>query len=181
VMQVLFTPGPALVHLGPVRISETGLEMAVYLSLRLAILVVTSTLLTLTTAPIPLTDGLAWLGRPLRVVRVPTEELAVMVTIALRFIPTLVQETEIIMRAQRARGARIGHGGPVARAKALVPVLVPLFIQSFRRADEIALAMDARCFVPGARRTRLHPLRAGAGDAVLLTVVAVAVALASAV
>ena len=176
--QVLFVPGDAFFRLGPLRLSWHGLELAGYLSLRLIVLVLLGSLLPLTTSPIALTDGLAWLTRPLRRLRVPTEEFAVMVTIALRFIPTLLAELETIMRAQRARGADFSHGGPLRRARALVPVLVPLFVVSFRRADDLALAMEARCFVPGARRTRLHPLRAGVEDWVTLLVVAVVVAAA---
>lgn len=179
IAQVLFVPGEAFFRLGPIRFSMRGLELAGYLSLRLVVLVLIGSLLTLTTSPISLTDGLAWLTRPLRVVKVPTEELALMVTIALRFIPTLLVELEAIMRAQRARGAEFGRGGPVRRARALVPVLVPLFVVSFRRADDLALAMEARCFVPGVRRSRLHPLRARWPDGVLLFVVAAGIAAAS--
>jgi energy-coupling factor transport system permease protein len=181
VAQVLFAPGHAFARLGPFHLSWHGLEVAGFLSLRLVLLVLIGSLLTLTTSPIALTDGLVWLTRPLHALRVPTEELALMVTIALRFIPTLLVELESIMRAQSARGADFSHGGPVRRARALVPVLVPLFIISFRRADELALAMEARCYVPGVHRTRLHPLSAGRNDVVLLVVAAAAVALASVV
>jgi energy-coupling factor transport system permease protein len=138
--------------------------------------VLVGSVLTLTTPPIALTDGLAWLGRPLRRIRVPTDELALMVTIALRFIPTLLVELETIMRAQRARGADFSSGGPLARAKALVPVLVPLFVLSFRRADDLAVAMEARCYRPGVLRTRLYPLRARPADAVLLLLTATVIA-----
>jgi energy-coupling factor transport system permease protein len=179
VAQVLFVPGEAFFRLGPISLSWRGLELAGYLSLRLIVLVLVGSLLTLTTSPISLTDGLAWLTRPLRALKVPTEELALMVTIALRFIPTLLVELEAIMRAQRARGADFAHGGPVRRARALVPVLVPLFVVSFRRADDLALAMEARCYVPGVRRSRLHPLRARWVDGLLLAVVAAAVLVAS--
>jgi energy-coupling factor transport system permease protein len=164
--------------LRPVHVSWRGLAIAGYLSLRLVVLVVASLLLTLTTPPIALTDALAWLSRPLRRLHVPTEELALMVTIALRFIPTLMQEIDTIMKAQRARGASFNRGGPLRRARALVPVLVPLFILSFRRADELALAMEARCYLPGAPRTRLHPLRAHRRDAVVLVAVVAMVVLA---
>ncbi len=181
VVQILFAPGPAFATLGPLHLSAHGLAVAGYLCLRLVVLIVASLLLTLTTPPIALTDALAWLGRPLRRLRVPTEELALMVTIALRFIPTLLQEIDTIMKAQRARGARYDRGGPVRRARALVPVLVPLFILSFRRADELALAMEARCYQPGAPRTRLHPLRARWTDAVLLGLIAAVVVLAEVV
>ena len=123
VVQLLFAPGPAFYSLGPLHLSMRGLAIAGYLSLRLVVLVVASLLLTLTTPPIALTDALAWLSRPLRRLRVPTEELALMVTIALRFIPTLMQEIDTIMKAQRARGASFSRGGPLRRARALVPVL----------------------------------------------------------
>jgi energy-coupling factor transport system permease protein len=177
-VQLLFAPGTAFASFGPLHLSWRGLAIAGYLSLRLVVLVVASLLLTLTTPPIALTDALAWLTRPLRRLHVPTEELALMVTIALRFIPTLMQEIDMIMKAQRARGARFDRGGPLRRARALVPVLVPLFILSFRRADELALAMEARCYLPGSPRTRLHPLRAHRRDAVVLVAVVAMVVLA---
>jgi energy-coupling factor transport system permease protein len=179
VAQLLFAHGDVLASWGPFAVTREGLVTAGLLCLRLVILVVLGLLLTFTTAPIPLTDGLAWLLRPLRALRLPTEELALMVTIALRFIPTLLGEVETIMRAQRARGADFSHGGPVRRARALLPVLVPLFVLSFRRADQLALAMEARCYEPGQRRTRLHPLHAGWGDLILCALTAGAIALAS--
>ena len=175
--QVLFAPGPAFFSVWVVHLSWRGLELAAFLSLRLVVLVLIGSVLTLTTPPLALTDGLAWLGRPLRRLRVPTDELALMVTIALRFIPTLLVELDQIMRAQRARGADFRSGGPLRRARALVPVLIPLFVLSFRRADELALAMEARCYRPGIVRTRLHPLHAGTGDAVLLVAAAGVIAL----
>jgi energy-coupling factor transport system permease protein len=179
VAQALFAPGRAVWRAGPLRVSGHGLELAAYLSLRLVVLVLLGSLLTLTTSPIALTDGLAWLLRPLRRLRVPGDELALMVTIALRFIPTLLVEVDTIMRAQRARGAEFAHGGPLRRARALVPVLVPLFVLSFRRADDLALAMEARCYQPGRPRTRLHPLRARRIDGGALALVAAVIALAS--
>lgn len=174
--QVLFAPGEPFFSIWFIDLSWRGLELAAFLSLRLVVLVLIGSVLTLTTPPIALTDGLAWLGRPLRRLRVPTDELALMVTIALRFIPTLLVELDQIMRAQRARGADFRGGGPLRRARALVPVLVPLFILSFRRADDLALAMEARCYRPGVVRTRLHPLRARAADAVLLALTAAVIA-----
>ncbi len=174
--QLLFAPGVPFFSFWFIHLSWRGLEMATYLSLRLVVLVLVGSVLTLTTPPIALTDGLAWLGRPLRRVRVPTDELALMVTIALRFIPTLLVELETIMRAQQARGADFRSGGPLARARSLVPVLVPLFVLSFRRADDLALAMEARCYRPGVVRTRLSPLRARAADAVLLALTAALIA-----
>ena len=179
VAQVLFAPGEPFFSLGPFELSEEGLRLAAYLSLRLVVLILIGSALTLTTPPVALTDALAWLGRPLRKLRVPSDELALMVTIALRFIPTLLAELDTIMRAQRARGADFSHGGPVRRGRALVPVLVPLFVVSFRRADDLALAMEARCYTPGAPRTRLHPLHARPADAVLLALTVAVIVLAS--
>ncbi len=179
--QVLFAPGEAFAKLGPFELSEEGLRLAGFLSVRLLVLILIGSVLTLTTAPVALTDALAWLGRPLRRLHVPTDEVALMVTIALRFIPTLLAELDTIMRAQRARGADFSHGGPLRRGRALVPVLVPLFVMSFRRADELALAMEARCYVPGVARTRLRPLRARPGDYVLLAATAGIIALATVV
>ena len=178
VAQVVFAPGEPFFSFGFVHLSRRGLELAAFLSLRLVVLVLFGSVMTLTTPSIALTDGLAWLGRPLRRLRVPTDELALMVTIALRFIPTLLVELDTIMRAQRARGADFRRGGLRERTRSLVPVLVPLFLLSFRRADELALAMEARCYRPGAVRTRLHPLRAGRADAALLVVTATVIAAA---
>ncbi len=170
--QVLFARGRPFFSVWFIHLSSRGLELAAYLSLRLVVLVLVGSVLTLTTPPMALTDGLAWLGRPLRRVRVPTDELALMVTIALRFIPTLLAELDTIMRAQRARGADFRRGGLRQRARAMLPVLVPLFVLSFRRADDLALAMEARCYRPGIVRTRLHPLRARPADVALLAVTA---------
>jgi energy-coupling factor transport system permease protein len=166
--QLLFAPGDAFFSLGFLHLSWRGIELAAYLSLRLVVLVLIGSVLTLTTPPMALTDGLVWLGRPLRRLRVPTDELALIVTIALRFIPTLLAEFDTIMRAQRARGVDFRSGGLRQRVRNLQPVLVPLFVVSFRRADDLALAMEARCYRPGIARTRLHPLRAGRADAALL-------------
>jgi energy-coupling factor transport system permease protein len=175
--QVVFAPAEdAFASWWIFHLSWQGLAFAAFLSLRLLVLVLIGSVLTLTTQPLALTDGLAWLGRPLRRLHVPTDELALMVTIALRFIPTLLVELETIMRAQRARGADFSSGGLRARARALVPVLVPLFVLSFRRADELAVAMEARCYRPGVVRTRLYPLHAHWADAVLLAVTAAVIA-----
>jgi energy-coupling factor transport system permease protein len=179
VAQILFAPGEPFFTFGPFELSREGLRLAGFLSVRLVVLILIGSILTLTTPPVALTDALAWLGRPLRRLRVPSDELALMVTIALRFIPTLLVELDTIMRAQRARGADFSSGGPLRRARALVPVMVPLFVVSFRRADELALAMEARCYTPGVARTRLHPLRARLADAVLLALTAATIIVAS--
>jgi energy-coupling factor transport system permease protein len=178
VAQMIVAPGEPFFSLWFIDLSWQGIELAAFLSLRLVVLVLIGSVLTLTTPPIALTDGLTWLGRPLRRLRVPTDELALMVTIALRFIPTLLVEVDTIMRAQQARGADFRSGGLMTRARALVPVLVPLFVLSFRRADDLALAMEARCYTPGVARTRLHPLRARRADAVFLAGTAAVIALA---
>ena len=134
------------------------------MTLRLTFLVTGTSLLTLTTSPIALTDGIEMLLRPLKVVKFPAHELAMMMTIALRFIPTLLEETDKIMKAQMARGADFESGNLIQRAKSLIPLLVPLFISAFRRADELAMAMEARCYRGGDSRTRMKVLTMGPVD-----------------
>lgn len=151
--------GNELLRVGFIRITDEGLRMAAFMAVRLILLVVSSQLLTLTTSPISLTDGLETLFRPLEVIRFPAHEIAMMMSIALRFIPTLMDEADKIMKAQKARGADFETGGVVKRARAMVPLLVPLFVGAFRRAEELALAMDARCYRGGAGRTRMKQLR----------------------
>ena len=158
------TSGEVLVQLGFLRITEDGLRLALFMAVRLILLVVSSQLLTLTTSPISLTDGLETLLRSLTVIRFPAHEIAMMMSIALRFIPTLMDEADKIMKAQKARGADFEHGNLVQRARAMVPLLVPLFVGAFRRAEELALAMDARCYRGGAGRTRMMQLRFGSID-----------------
>ena len=171
------TGGNELVHAGFIRITDTGLRMASFMALRLILLVVSSQLLTLTTSPISLTDGLESLFRPLQAVRFPAHEIAMMMSIALRFIPTLMDEADNIMKAQKAMGANFETGSLVARAKAMVPLLVPLFVGAFRRAEELALAMDARCYRGGEGRTRMKQLKYGKND--LLAALALAALLAA--
>ena len=136
-----------------------GLIMAAFMALRLVFLIIGTSLLTLTTSPIELTDGIEKLLKPASRIGVPSHELAMMMTIALRFIPTLLEETDKIMKAQMARGADFETGNLVNRAKSMVPLLVPLFISAFRRADELALAMEARCYRGGEKRTRMKQLK----------------------
>ncbi len=147
-----------------ITISWTGVKMAVYMALRLILLVLGTQLLTLTTSPIALTDGLERLFRPLSRIGFPAHELAMMMSIALRFIPTLLEEADKIMKAQKARGADFETGTLIQRARAMLPLLVPLFVSAFRRADELALAMEARCYRGGEHRTRLKVLRFSALD-----------------
>jgi energy-coupling factor transport system permease protein len=145
-----------LVRLGPLAVDGPGLVTGVFFAARIMLLVVGTSLLTLTTTPVQLTDGLERVMRPLEVVRFPAGEVAMMLTIALRFIPTTAAEAEKIVIAQTARGARFDEGGPIRRARAFVPVLVPLFINLFRRAEDLALAMESRCYRGGRGRTRLN-------------------------
>ena len=132
--------------------------MAVFMMLRFAFLIIGSSIMTLTTTPNNLTDGLEKLMRPLKIFRVPVHEVAMMMSIALRFIPILLEETDKIMKAQIARGADFESGNLFRRAKALVPLLVPLFISAFRRANDLAMAMEARCYRGGDHRTKMKPL-----------------------
>ncbi|MBS4535525.1 energy-coupling factor transporter transmembrane protein EcfT [Clostridium sp. D2Q-14] len=157
-INAILTPGKLIFNIGPISITEEGLRQATFMALRLVFLVVGTSLLTLTTSPIALTDGIEKLLNPFRKVGLPAHELAMMMTIALRFIPTLLEETDKIMKAQMARGADFESGNIMNRAKSLVPLLVPLFISAFRRADELAMAMEARCYRGGDNRTRMKVL-----------------------
>ena len=164
VLNLFFTPGDYLWQFGFLHISRQGLFMAARMVLRIMLLIMGTFLLTYTTSPIRLTDGLERLLGGLKRLHVPVHELAMMMSIALRFIPTLIEETDKIMSAQKARGADFESGNIFQKAKALVPVLVPLFISAFRRADELAVAMECRCYHGGEGRTKLNPLRYAARD-----------------
>ncbi|KHO63399.1 transporter [Thermoanaerobacter sp. YS13] len=159
-LNMFFTPGGTILYtLGPLKITTNGLRLAVFMGLRLIFLIIGTSLLTLTTSPISLTDGIEHILKPFSRIGVPAHELAMMMTIALRFIPTLIEEAEKIMKAQMARGADFESGNIVKRAKGLVPLLVPLFISAFRRADELAVAMESRCYRGGQNRTRMKQLK----------------------
>ncbi len=172
-LQLFMTRGEPLFRLGPLVATREGLNMGTFMICRLTLLVVMTSLLTLTTSPIALTDGLEHLLRPFRRLGVPAHELAMMMTIALRFIPTLLEEADKIMKAQMARGADFRSGNLLRRARSLIPLLVPLFVSAFRRADELALAMEARCYRGGEGRTRMKQLAFAARDGIALTTVAV--------
>lgn len=148
--------GTTLIEWKFIRITTNGLRTAIYMALRLMLLVISSQLLTLTTSSLSLTDGLERLMKPLAKIKFPAHEIAMMMSIALRFIPTLMEETDKIMNAQKARGADFESGNIINRAKAMVPLLVPLFVSAFRRADELAMAMEARCYRGGKGRTRMN-------------------------
>ena len=181
ILNIFFTPAETyLLEWGILRISEKGIQNALFMVVRIMLLVMGTFLMTYTTSPIRLTDGLESLLGPLKRLRVPVHELAMMMAIALRFIPTLIEETDKIMSAQKARGADFESGNIFQKAKALVPILVPLFISAFRRADELATAMECRCYHGGEGRTKLHVLKyqrrdyvALAGGAVILALVVV--------
>ena len=150
------------------HITDRGLYMAAFMGIRLIMLIVGASLLTFTTTPIRLTDGMERLMSPLAAVRVPTHEIAMMMSIALRFVPTLLDEADKIIKAQQARGADFESGNILARAKALIPILVPLFISAFRIAQDLAIAMEARCYHGGQGRTRLHSMKFQSRDYVTM-------------
>lgn len=153
-----------------------GLRLAIVMAIRIFCLIIGASLLTYTTSPIALTDAIERLFKPLKYIRFPVHEMAMMMTIALRFIPTLIEETDKIMSAQKARGADLETGSIVKRAKALVPILIPLFVSAFRRAEELALAMECRCYQGGDGRTRMKQLALGKVDLGSSIVMAAAIA-----
>ena len=164
-LNLFITPGDKVLFSWKfITVTEEGLLQAVYISLRLILLVTGASIMTLTTSPIALTDGLERMLSPLKVFKFPAHELAMMMTIALRFIPTLMEETDRIIKAQTARGADFSGGNLLVRAKNMLPILVPLFISAFRRADDLAVAMEARCYRGGEGRTRMHQLAYRSGD-----------------
>ena len=176
-IHVLTTPGTVLFSWGWISVSEEGLRNGILMTLRLVYLIAFSSLLTYTTSPIVLTDGIEALLSPFKKMGVPAHELAMMMTIALRFIPTLLEETDRIMKAQESRGADFSSGNLWRRAQNMIPLLVPLFISAFRRADDLATAMESRCYRGGEGRTRMHELvyswRDSAGFAAVAAVTAV--------
>ncbi len=155
---LFLTPGEALVSVWKLRITREGVALALQMTARLSMLIIGSSIMTLTTTPNNLTDGIEKGLRPLTFLRVPVHEIAMMMSIALRFIPILMEETDKIMKAQTARGADFESGGLFKKAKAMVPLLVPLFISAFRRANDLAMAMEARCYRGGKGRTKMKPL-----------------------
>ena len=171
ILNLFFVDGTPLVTFWIFRITVEGLQMAGLMAVRIVTLIVVSSLLTYTTSPIALTDALERLLGPLRFIRFPVHEMAMMMTIALRFIPTLLEETDKIMSAQKARGADLETGGIMKRAKALIPILIPLFVSAFRRAEELALAMECRCYRGGDGRTRMKQLKLNGTDFTILAIV----------
>lgn len=173
VFNLFLTPGDVLVSLWKFRITRQGVEIAVKMAVRLSFLIIGSSVMTLTTTPNSLTDGMEKLMKPLKFFKVPVHEVAMMMSIALRFIPILLEETDKIMKAQIARGADFESGNLVKKAKAMVPLLVPLFISAFRRANDLAMAMEARCYRGGEHRTKMKPLKYAGRDRIAYGVLAV--------
>lgn len=159
ILNMFYTQGNVLVQIWRFKITDNGIRNAILMVARIIMLITGTFLLTYTTSPITLTDGLEQLLGPLKKIHVPVHELAMMMSIALRFIPTLIEETDKIMSAQKARGADFETGNLMQKAKALIPILVPLFVSAFRRADELATAMECRCYTGGQGRTRMTPLK----------------------
>lgn len=180
-IHVFTTPGDVLFSWRFITITQQGLVQGGLLTGRLVFLIIFSSLLTFTTSPIVLTDGIEQILNPFKRIGVPAHELAMMMTIALRFVPTLLEETDRIMKAQEARGADFTTGSVLKRAKSMIPILVPLFISAFRRADELATAMEARCYNGGEYRTRMRELAytakdyIGLGAVVLVTILIIAI------
>ena len=158
VFNLFLTPGTKLVSFWIFTITYEGLKNAVVMMVRLIFLIIGTSLMTLTTTPSELTDGLEKALSPLKYIKVPVHEIAMMMSIALRFIPILIEETDKIMKAQMARGADFEHGNLIQKAKNMVPLLVPLFVSAFRRANDLAMAMEARCYRGGEGRTKMKPL-----------------------
>lgn len=177
-IQIFLTPGEIIWQWGILHITAEGVRLAIFMCVRLVLLVMTTSVLTLTTTPIVLTDAVENLLSPFKRIGVPAHELAMMMTIALRFIPLLADETEKIMAAHKARGAAFDEGGLMDRARALLPILVPLFLSAINRASELAMAMEARCYHGGEGRTRLHELHYENRDRVAGILVALILALA---
>ncbi|MCR5785567.1 MAG: energy-coupling factor transporter transmembrane protein EcfT [Eubacterium sp.] len=164
ILNMIFTPGDEAFHIWKISISYRGLYAALLMMIRLSYLIVGTSIMTLTTTPNRLTDGLESLLKGLKKIKVPVHEIALMMSIALRFIPILVEETDKIMKAQMARGADFESGGIIKKAKNLLPLLVPLFISAFRRANDLALAMESRCYMGGDGRTKMKPLKYSTSD-----------------
>lgn len=176
ILHIFFTRGgQVLFRYGPVTIESVGVELGLFTVFRLILLVLFTMLVTLTTTPLALTGGMEFFLRPLKYLKVPVSEIAMILTIALRFIPVLMEESERIVRAQIARGADFKQGNIFKRIRFLVPVMVPLFVSAFRRADELAIAMESRCYRIGGKRTSLHERRFGRPDYGVITVSALVV------
>ncbi len=171
VLNLFYGTGDPLLEIGPLSITQSGINTAVFVAVRIISMVLVSSSLTYTTSPTDLTDGIERLLKPLSVFHIKVHEIAMMMTIALRFIPTLLEETDKIMSAQKARGADLENGSIITRVKALIPILIPLFVSSFRRAYELAMAMESRCYHGGEGRTRMKQMKLSKYDYIALIAV----------
>ena len=171
-LNMFMIDGRILWQWGFLKITAEGLRTAVFMAIRLILLIIGSSMLTLCTRPLSLTDGIERLLSPFKIIGVPAHEIAMMMTIALRFIPTLLEETDKIMKAQQARGADFETGSLIHRAKSLIPILVPLFVSAFRIAQDLAMAMEARCYRGGEQRTRMHEMKLKGRDYVAFLLLA---------
>ena len=172
ILNLFYGGGTVLVQWGFIQITTGGIRNAIFIAVRIVVLILMSPILTYTTSPTQLTDALERLMKPLKIFRIKVHEIAMMMTIALRFVPTLLEETDKIMSAQKARGADLESGGIISRVKALIPVVIPLFVSSFRRAYDLAMAMECRCYNGGKGRTKMKVLHITTKDVVtsLITV-----------
>ena len=177
ILNILWTPGRELIRLGFLRITAEGLILSFSMGMRLYFLVVFAGMLMMTTSPMSFSDGLERLLSPLARFRLPVSEMAMMMTIALRFIPTLFEETDRILKAQISRGADFESGGLIKRVRSFIPVLIPLFVLVFQRAENLAVAMESRCYVPGVARSRLNPLKWSSSDSLALVSILLFIAL----
>ena len=173
VLNLFYGTGEPLVQIGVLKITLDGIEKAIFIAIRVASLIFVSSVLTFTTSPTELTDALEKIMKPLKIIKVPVHEIAMMMTIALRFVPTLMEETDKIMSAQKARGADMESGGVIQRVKALIPVLIPLFVSAFRRAYDLAMAMECRCYRGGEGRTKMKQLRISKEDVFIIVLVCI--------
>lgn len=181
-VNIFFTPGDTvLIRLLGMSITLEGIFLSIKMSTRLSLLIIGSSVLTLTTSSIQLTDAIEFILRPFKKIGVPSHEIAMMMTIALRFIPTLLEEMDKIMKAQSARGADFDTGGIIKKAKSLIPLLVPLFISAFRRADELAIAMEARCYRGDVNRTKMKEMKLQKADFKSILILALFIILLSAI
>ncbi|MBQ7791987.1 MAG: energy-coupling factor transporter transmembrane protein EcfT [Clostridia bacterium] len=169
-LNLFMTDGKILWQWGILRITKEGIVMSLFMLFRIVFLVMGTSFLTYTTTPITLTSGIESLLKPFAKIGLPAHEIAMMMSIALRFIPTLIEETDKIMAAQKARGAALSEGNILQRAKALIPILIPLFVSAFRRADDLAIAMESRCYHGGNDRTRMKALKYGKNDTFALMI-----------
>lgn len=176
VLNLFYGAGEPIFEWWVFRITRAGIHNSIFIAVRIVLLVMLSSTLTFTTSPTDLTDALERLMKPLGIFKIKTHEIAMMMTIALRFVPTLLEETDKIMSAQKARGADMESGNILNRIKALIPILIPLFVSAFRRAYELAMAMECRCYQGGSGRTRMKQLHMGARDAVAIIIIALVTA-----